>query len=45
MNNEKVCKECSDNRLLIYNEAVRNGIEVEYRSVGLYSLCGSVVEL
>ncbi len=45
MNNEKTCKECGDNRLLSYNEAVRNGIEVEYRSVGLCSLCGSVVEL
>ena len=45
MNNEKACNECDDNRLLIYNEAVRNGIEVEYPSVGLCSLSGSVVEL
>ena len=45
MNNEKACKECGDNRLLRYNEAVRNGTDVEYRSVGLCSLCRSVVEL
>jgi len=45
MNNEKTFNECGDNRLLIYNEAIRNGIEVEYRSVGLCILCGSVVEL
>jgi hypothetical protein len=45
MNNDKTCKECGENRLLIYNEAVRNGTDVEYRSVGLCSLCGSVVEL
>jgi len=32
MNNEKTCNECGDNRLLIYNEAVRNGTDVEYRS-------------
>jgi hypothetical protein len=45
MNNEKACNECGDNRLLSYNEAVRNGIEVEYRSVGLCTLCGSVFDL
>ncbi len=31
MNNEKACNECGDDRLLVYNEAVRNRIEVEYR--------------
>jgi len=45
MDNEKTCNECGDNRLLSYNEAVRSGINVEYRSVGLCILCGSVVEL
>jgi hypothetical protein len=45
MNNEKACNECGDNRLLIYNEAIRKGTDVEYRSVGLCTLCGSVVEL
>ncbi|CAG0985416.1 hypothetical protein METP3_02324 [Methanosarcinales archaeon] len=45
MNNVNVCKECDGNRLLIYNEAARNGTRVEYRSVGLCTLCGSVVEL
>jgi len=45
MNNEKACNECGDSCLLIYNEAVRNGTNVEYRSVGLCLLCGSVIEL
>lgn len=45
MDNEKACNECGDNRLIAYNEAVRNGTEVEYRSVGLCTLCGSVGEL
>ena len=45
MNNEKTCNECGDDRLLIYNEDIRNGINIEYRSVGLCTLCGSVVEL
>jgi len=45
MNNEKAYKECGDNRFLIYNEAARNGTQVEYRSVGLCTLCGSVVDL
>jgi len=45
MNNDKVCKECGDNHLLVYNKVVRDGINVEYRSVCLCTLCGSVVEL
>jgi len=45
MNNEKACNECGDNRFARLYEAVRNGIEVEYRSVGLCTLCGSVVKL
>gem|GEM_PF-1613260 len=45
MDNNKAYKECGDNHLLVYNEVVRDGINVEYRSVGLCSLCGSVVEL
>ena len=38
MNNEKACNKCGDNRLLVYNEAVRNGTDVEYRSVGLCTM-------
>jgi len=45
MNNEKTCNGCGDNHLIVYNEAVRNGTDVEYRSIGLCTLCGSMVEL
>jgi len=45
MNDEKLCNVCGDNRFNVYIEAVRHGTDVEYRSVGLCLLCGSVVEL
>ncbi|MCE8426165.1 MAG: hypothetical protein J5U17_10365 [Candidatus Methanoperedens sp.] len=33
MNNEKACNERDDNRLIVYNDAVRNGTEVEYEPI------------